>query len=377
MTMATNIRIEDLEDIARGAAFLGTGGGGDPLIGKLLAKHAIEEFGVPTVIQVGDLDDDANIFSVAALGAPTIMLEKGACGEEIDLSVRILEEKLGRRADAILPLEMGGINSMVPIVAAARLGLPVIDADGMGRAFPELDMVTFTVGGISATPMSLTNEHMDTVVIETATCKKAEQLARVIITKMGASAFVSAYPMKGRDVKDYAVRETLSLALGIGRSIKQGREKTSPIDNLLAYLRSTPYYNQCRVLFDGKVVDIKREITGGWSIGHCYLETINGIQPRMEIIFQNEYLVARQSGEILTIVPDLICTVDRDTGEPIPAEHLRYGQRVKVIGTSAAPVMRTPAALEVFGPQAFGIDSPFVPIENLVATGPLNPHNYY
>ena len=37
-----------------------------------------------------------------------------------------------------MPLEMGGINSLVPIMAAARLGLPLADADGMGRAFPEL-----------------------------------------------------------------------------------------------------------------------------------------------------------------------------------------------------------------------------------------------
>lgn len=37
---------------------------------------------------------------------------------------------------------------MLPFALAARRGLPVIDADGMGRAFPELQMVTFYLDGI-------------------------------------------------------------------------------------------------------------------------------------------------------------------------------------------------------------------------------------
>ena len=45
----------------------------------------------------------------------------------------------------------------IPIISA-RLGLPMVDCDGMGRAFPELQMVTFTIGGASATPMALTDE---------------------------------------------------------------------------------------------------------------------------------------------------------------------------------------------------------------------------
>ncbi|OFA29249.1 hypothetical protein BAE46_14095 [Glaciecola punicea] len=365
MTVIKQINVEDLENIARGAAFLGTGGGGDPLIGMLLAKQAITEFGPVKVMQVDDLDDDAKIFSSAMFGAPSIMLEKGAGGDDIALAVTVLEEKLRCKADAILPMEMGGINSMIPIVAAARLGLPILDADGMGRAFPELHMVTFTIGGIPATPLSMTNEHLETFVVETNSSQKAEQFARVIATENGASACISAYPMNGKQVKEYAVKGTLSLAMGIGCAIESGRRESSPVENLLSYLRTTPYYNQCKVLFDGKVIDIKREVTNGWSIGHCHLEAINGDQPQFEIMFQNEYLVARQNNIVRAIVPDLICTIDRETAEPIPAERLKYGQRIKVIGTSAAPIMRTQAALNIFGPKAFGIEDEFVPIENI------------
>ena len=35
------IGLDDLDDIATGGAILGTGGGGDPYIGKLMAQEAI------------------------------------------------------------------------------------------------------------------------------------------------------------------------------------------------------------------------------------------------------------------------------------------------------------------------------------------------
>ena len=39
-----------------------------------------------------------------------------------------------------MPVETGGINSFAPLIAGAKVGLPVMDADGMGKAFPELQV---------------------------------------------------------------------------------------------------------------------------------------------------------------------------------------------------------------------------------------------
>jgi DUF917 family protein len=57
--------------------------------------------------------------------------------------------------------------------------------------------------------------------------------------------------------------------------------------------------------------------------------------------------------------------LEADTAEPITTEGLRYGQRVKVMVVSTPAIMRSPEALEVFGPRAFGLDYDFVPIEEL------------
>lgn len=360
----SRICVEDMEDFARGAAFLGTGGGGDPYIGRLLAENAIREHGAPRVIQVEDLADDDAVFPVAMVGAPTVMIEKAVRGEDADLALAMLEERVDRRATAIVSAEIGGLNATLPVMMAARRGLPLVDGDGMGRAFPEIQMCTFNVRGVSASPMSIVNEHLERVLIEARTAVKTERLARAVVSEMGLSVMASAYPMTGAEARDAVVPRTLSAALGVGRAIRRGRAEAEPVEALLAFLRSTPYYSECRVLFDGKIVDVRRETTRGFAIGECLLEDF-AANERMSVSFQNEFLVAKTGGRTLAIVPDLICVVDRETGEPITTEALRYGQRVKVIGTSAAPIMRAPESLAVFGPRAFGLDEDFVPIEKL------------
>ena len=360
------IGIDVLEDFARGAAFLGTGGGGDPYVGRLAAQHAIEEFGAPEMIALEDLDDETAVYTAAYIGAPTILVEKLIAGADLDLAVATLEELTGKPAGAILSAEIGGINSIVPLAVAARRGLPIVDGDGMGRAFPEVQMVTFNVYGVSATPAVIANEHLEYCVVHAHNAKSAEDKLRAIAIEMGLGAGLSCYPMSGRQAKDTAVGKTLSLAIGAGRAIAEGRRGGEPIEALLAYLRTTPYYNQCHVLFDGKIVDLLREVKGGWNVGTCVMEPLGGGAGRMEVEFRNENLIARLDGETKAIVPDLICILDRESGEPITTEGVRYGQRVKVVAVSAAPIMRTPEALAIFGPRMFGFDQDFTPIEDLV-----------
>lgn len=353
------LRPDDLEDLARGAAFLGTGGGGEPYIGRMLATNAIREFGMPELIGVDDLNDDAFVCCVAMLGAPTVLSEKGACGEDVDRVVRLMERYQQRRIHAVVPVEIGGLNSMIPFMAGARLGLPVVDADGMGRAFPEIQMASFNIHGVRCTPVVMLDEHLNSVVIDAGTAKRAEDLARVSSIEMGCSVLVSLYSMSGRELKQSAVRGTMTTALEIGRSIAAGRRTSDPVGSLVRYLDSSPYYGKCAEVFFGKVIDLQRETTKGFSIGRCTLEGLDRSGRTMEVAFQNEHLVARENGKVKVIVPDLICMIDSETLEPAPVERLKYGQRLRVLGLRAPAILRTPEALAVVGPQAFGLSEPY------------------
>ena len=66
---------------------------------------------------------------------------------------------------------------------------------------------------------------------------------------------------------------------------------------------------------------------------------------RLAVAFRNEFLRAQQDGRTIAIVPDLICILDRDTAEPITTENLKYGQRVRVVGSSVPPLLRSQRAL--------------------------------
>jgi DUF917 family protein len=152
--VARQLRIDDLQDLARGAALLGSGGGGDPYVGRLMVEQCLRSGDRVTVWELAEVPDDALVICTAMMGAPTVMVEKVPAGTEGMLALRTLERHLGRQATATMPMECGGINSTMPLVVGAKGRIPVVDADGMGRAFPELQMETFHVFGVSGSPMA-------------------------------------------------------------------------------------------------------------------------------------------------------------------------------------------------------------------------------
>jgi len=359
---------EQLHDLARGAAVLGTGGGGDPYIGRLLVEQASTAGHRVRIVAADELDPEELVIPTAQMGAPTVMVEKIPSGQENLAALRVLERHLGARAGAVMPIECGGINSMIPLLVAAQTGLPVVDADGMGRAFPELQMETFSVYGVSGSPMSLADEHGDTVIIEATTNQRMEWLARGLAIRTGGAAYICDYPMTAATVRRVAISGTLTLGIRIGRALREARARhQNPFTSLTEMLAATPYRHGS-VLFAGKVIDVERRTQAGFTRGEVRLRSFDDARS-LQIAFQNEHLLATIDGQVAAVVPDLICTLDADTGEPVTTEALRYGQRLAIYTISTPELMRTPDALATFGPQAFGLDVDYIPVEQLVASG--------
>lgn len=363
--MSRTLTVDDIDDIATGAAILGCGGGGDPYVGSLMTQQALRAGQPVQLVQPHEVPDGALVVVVAGIGAPPVLVEKIPNGSESELALRHLEKHLGRRADYLMSAEAGGLNSLYPLQVAAKLGLPVIDADGMGRAFPKLEMTSFHIFGVAVTPMALVNERGDLVLVQATSDEQAEHFVKHLAVAMGGIMSAACFPQSGADVKRAAVPGTLSICQDIGRALRQAREQRGdPFATLLGALRATDYYQHAHLIFDGKVTDVERRITGRWSMGQVRIEGPAGV---LELAVQNELLVARHDGRTVAIVPDLLAVLDADTAQAITAEALRYGQRVRVLAASVPPIMRSAAALQVWGPQAFGIDEPYVPIEALVA----------
>jgi hypothetical protein len=351
----------DLDDLAVGAAILGTGGGGNPYVGKLLARAAIREHGPVTIVDVDEVPDDALVVPSAMMGAPTVIVEKLPSGEEALQAFAALQEHLGREITHTMPIEAGGLNSTMPFTVAARLGIPVVDADGMGRAFPEVQMVTATIYGIPATPMALADEKGNRVLLDrTVDNRWTERLARSITVDMGSTALVAQYALSGRQLKEAMVPGTLRLATELGGLVREARARhEDPVGAIVERLAG-------RRLFTGKITDVERRTVAGFTRGEARLE---GLRDEGELVleFQNEFLVARRGDEILASVPDLITVVDSDTGEPTTTEELRYGFRVAVLAAPCDERWRSQAGLAIVGPRCFGYDFDFVALEELDA----------
>ena len=354
------IGIQEIEDIALGAALLGAGGGGDPYVGKLVAMGAVKECGPVTLLDPEEVPDDALLVPIAMMGAPTVLGEKGIGGSEYQTLYNMVSQFFGKQIYAFMPIEAGGVNSMLPIAACARLGLPLVDCDGMGRAFPELQMVTFTIGGMSATPMALTDEKGNSVIFETITNKWTEELARAVTMSCGGSVSVSLYPMTGAQMKAYSVKNIVTRSQKLGeaiRTVKNCADDVTPEEHFLQF-------SEGYKLFKGKIADVLRETRGAFNFGKVVLEGIGECKGHQAYVeFQNENLTATVDGEILATTPDLICLVDTETFTPVTTDALKYGKRVLVVGLKCFEMWRTPAGIDLVGPRYFGCDTDYIPLE--------------
>lgn len=349
----------ELEDVAVGAAILGTGGGGDPYVGKLLAQAAVREYGPVQLVSVEEVADDALVVPSAMMGAPTVMVEKLPRGTEAVSAFRALEGYLGRPITHTTSIEAGGLNSTTPFVVAAQLGLPLVDADGMGRAFPELQMVVATMHGVSATPMTLADEKGNSAVIDTIDNRWTERLARTLTVDFGATAMIALYAVSGAQLKAGAmVPGTISLAEELGVLIRETRAAHGDAAGAVSERLGG------RRLFEGKVVDVMRRTEAGWAKAEARIEgTGPDAGSTLVLHTQNEHLLALRDGEPAASVPDLIIVLEQETGRPITTEELRYGFRVTVLGAPCHSAWRTPEGLALAGPRYFGYDVDYVPVE--------------
>jgi DUF917 family protein len=357
--MFTLITLDDIEALAVGAWILGTGGGGSPYLGLLNMRRLYAEGHRVELMSPLDLADDDRVAVVSNMGAPLVDQERLRDSRNVARSVEMQQEYSGVKFRAVMSLEIGGGNGIQPLMAAAHLGLPVVDADLMGRAYPEAQMTSVAVGDLRPYPCALYDPRgLESIVTEVPSWKWMERVSRKICVEMGSIASTCKAPRTGSEVKEWGIHFTVSKAIGIGKRVREAqRRHEDPIAAILDEARG-------KQLFRGKVVDVARRATEGFLRGRCVIEGLDEDRgASLEIAFQNEWVVAwRMEGDErkpIAMSPDLICVLDTVSGNAFGTETIRYGMRVTVVALPAPPVFLTPKGLEHVGPRAFGYDLDF------------------
>lgn len=348
---------EDVQLIALGARVIGSGGGGDPYVGKLLALSALRSGLHVPIIPLDTLADDAPVIAVAQLGTVTVLAEKLATGDEVYCAFAALEHYLSAQAAAVLCYEIGGVNSMLPLTVAARRGLPLIDADVMGRAFPEVQMTMLDIHGAPSVPAVVCDDRGNvTIIAATQDVLWTERLARAMTVAMGGVAYLARPVARGADLKRVAIPGSYSRARALGAALREAQRARARGDEALAPLGG-------RLLVRGVITGVERRTSNGVSRGTAIVQDQNhALDGSYCIEFQNENLVVRRGAAVVATTPDVICVIDEETGEPADTEDLEARLHVAVVGFSAHAALTTPEALRSLGPGAFGYDVPYQPL---------------
>jgi uncharacterized protein len=355
--MKKQITLQDLDNLALGAALLGSGGGGNPHYELMVARYYLERSGPVSLIALEDLTPSDIVVPVAFMGAPLISLEKISNGTEFLTIFSLIERFLGKKPTALMAAEIGGANAFTPLIVSCMTGLPVVDADLLGRAFPELQMSSANLYNVPAAPAFIADTLGNATIITTDSSFTLESVARAITVAYGSSAALAAYIMDGSQAQRATVSGTVTQALGLGSLITQARaQKQDPLAALVAH-------GQAQLIGEGTIVDINQEIKNGFLCGSV---TIKNEQQELTLEYRNENLLARIGDTVIATTPDIIIPLDSQTGTPLTSESLAYGIKVGVVVVPAPALWQTNEGLGLVGPRCFGYEIDYKPYGEII-----------
>jgi DUF917 family protein len=356
----------NLAAFARGCDVLGSGGGGSALDGLPLAMYAVIEHGPVRVVDLADLPADELVMPCAYIGAPEVYVERIGTGRE-SVGIRAqVEAHYGRTAAALMCTEVGGFSGTGSVALAANADLPLLDADGMGRAFPGVEQVAMQVAGVTASPSVLADEHERVVMVQAESGEWLERLARNVISAFGDRGVSSEYVMTVEEAAGSVVAGSISRAAGIGRVLDEcataGFSTTAAVERLAEEFDGIRLA-ECRVTGVHPVRNSATTSVLNNSRRTVLLEGVNGDEGRwLRLEAGHEFHAVLEDGELRATVPDIITVFDVHSGEPVLVKDLRYGMRVVVLALPCPPLWRQPKGLELVGPRAFGLAVDYVPL---------------
>ncbi|WP_427890155.1 DUF917 domain-containing protein [Kribbella sp. GL6] len=349
--MTTVVREQDLEALVVGVTLLGSGGGGDTgAFGRMLRRR----LGVGELIlrDAADLPG-VSVSPIGVVGATSVLMEKLPSGGEFETAVRAVSRWTGADVTALMSLEAGGLNGLTALIAALDLGLPVVDADLMGRALPRLDQFSWAVAGRSLTPCALSEPSGQVIVVDNVDAAGLERAVRSFVAQTGGWAVLALAPTPIEAAAVDAVEGSLTRALTLGRAhgaLEPGTAPAAVADGLGG-----------RLLGSGRVEEVARHVIadGGAAFGRgslCVVDSASRAVIRIET--ENEYLLALVDGTPVVTTPDLLCVLDHRTLQPIAVDGVRTGDEVVVLALPGPTWWRHPDRLRHVAPEAFGLACP-------------------
>jgi DUF917 family protein len=313
----------------------------------------LERAGPVALHRVETLDPDTRCVAVCVLGSGSAMADLPPAGDEFAAAIRQIERLQGARFGAVYPLAAATISALVPVVAAAQLGIPLLDADGMGRTYALIHHTAMHLAGVSPTPLVALGPTGESVLVETPAGPRADRLLRASVDTLGGWAALAAYPTTAGVLRRAALPGTVSRIANVGRLLL---ERTDP-DILISRLSAI---TGCRRLGRGRIVELEHltRPSDGTIPAHpssMVVDETGGLRRQLRIELRSEIVAVFANGALIAGAPDLLCLVDVSRGALATLDSLEPGDLVDVLVTPADAIWYSAEGMQMVGLGSHGI----------------------
>lgn len=396
----------DVECLTLGTGVMGCGGGGDPEIGKKTLLQAMKDGYQPRIVNPKSFEANGDAFCIAYMGAAGKASEELAQGEYLQRALQMsktLREfgfKPGMTPEEVqitaqskdhfaisknggkimtvnieeptvplpnpkgfLAVEIGGMNTLMPIAFGAQRNVAIIDCDGFGRAAPQLSEYAPFIYGDSSYPAVLYGQDKDQnpkyfSCVYSKSSEDLENFFRQVTTDLHGDLALCLPPSNKCDITKKMCQNTITRAWSFGYAILKAREeRKSPVEAIMNV------YTGGKVLGQGWFIEGSTKDKGGFLQGTTCIQTKDKSiddEQKIYVDILNEYMTVYQwvnkERKFLATTPDLITIIETDTGRPIQSFDATpdiNGKQVTILALPANPLMSSEKALKVTGPQNF------------------------
>jgi len=357
----------ELEDFIDGCALFGVGGGGNPEEGFRALKSALDEKGAIRWIDVERIDDNACAVCTFLMGSSAPMTPERAKRRDeagltevkcpINLMNAILEWEnyTGKKADVVVPIEVGGSNMPVPIAVAKKLDKTIVDGDFAGRAIPEIFQTTLSLEDVPFCPGTSVDKFGNvTIIKEVINVKLAERIGKHLSRVAFGSTGMAGFAVTGKQLKRLLVRGTVSRAFHLGKLLRSARDGKMPLCAAMEKKGG-------RFFFKGRVVDKKVSEEDNYYVGFTTIKGDKGGSAR--IFFKNENHILWKNDNCIASSPDIISCINPETVKPVRNGDIGEGMPMEIYAFPCNPVLKEKKIFQTLCPRYFGFDLNYIPID--------------
>ncbi|GAA0462810.1 hypothetical protein Ade02nite_29410 [Paractinoplanes deccanensis] len=349
-----SISAEDVPALYEGAKFYSpaVGDAGRSSVTSWLAG-LLERNGPVPLMRVESVAPDTQCVAVCVLGSGSAMADLPPAGDEFVLAVRQIERLQKVRFGAVYPLAAATISALVPVVTAAQLGVPLLDADGMGRTFALIHHTAMHLAGVSPTPLVAVGPTGESVLVEVLSGPRADRMLRANVDTVGGWAALAAYPVDAGTLRRAALPGTMSRITNVGRVLLETTDPEALVTRLGAI-------TGCRRVARGRIAELEHlsrqnDVTIPAHPSSLVVEETGGLGRQLRIELRSEIVAVFADGALIAGAPDLMCLLDVSRGALATLDSLEPGDLIDVLVTPADAVWYSPEGMEMVGLASHGI----------------------